>query len=279
MSFRTLFIGTSFLGAIKQGYEALYATNSSTATFVGFNAPELVAHLESGWHVKDGRLILRSDLGCFVSGLEHCNASWLGSKTFPGSSKVSGLEIDLRSYGRIIFVDMFHRLRPPFRVTDKLIPTLDGIPISDAMLDELQIIGFNGWNSLAQHPQYGTVPFVNAKRLVTAIREGANSASVLLLSAPRPPVGNIDIKARYGDVASARRCFDYLERFYANELSRHDIEYLPQPSEVLDDDGCLTRAQYSRGMHPSKAGFVDEHMNQQYGEAILAEYSESILEI
>lgn len=280
MSDSILFLGTSFLGAIKQAYESLFPTRG-VASFVGFNAPELVANLKSGWNVSDGHLQFASGLSCFVSGLEQHTDQRTdrvsGSKTFPGSSKISGLGINLRRYRSIVLVDMFHRQRPPFIVDERLFPSVAQHPVSAALLAELQVNGFNGWISLSQHQQYGTVPFVNAKRLLTAIKEASGSASVFLLSAPRPPAGNVDIHAKYGDVASARRCLDYLERFYANELARHDIEYLAQPVDVLDDDGCLTSAHYSRGAHSTMVGCLDEHMNRQYGEVILAKYSDRIM--
>lgn len=278
MTGSTLFLGTSFLGAIKQGYDSRFAANCSPATFIGFNAPELAANLESGWIVRNGRLALASDWGCFISGLQQSNHGSTGSKSFPGSCKVSGVDIDLRTFSRIVFVDMFYRQRLVLRMTDELIPTLEGVPVSEAVLAELKINGFNGWVSLEQHPLYGNVPFVSTKRLLAAIREASSSALVFLLSAPRPPSGNIDIEARYGDIVSARRCFEYLEKFYARQLALCGIEYLPQPSEVLDDENVLTRINYSRGAHPTKVGVADEHMNQQYGEAMLVKYSARLLE-
>jgi hypothetical protein len=279
MSAHVLFIGTSFLGAIKQGYEDLHhhISGSGAATFVGLNAPELVANLRSGWSIDNGRLEFSPDLSCFVSSLEYEEVERsAGSKTFPGSTKVSGLDIDLRRYRSIVFVDMFYRLRPSFLVNEKSFPVVEGVPLSKSLLSELQSNGFNGWISLAQHPQYGNIPFVNAKQLLTAIREAIWPVPTFLLSAPRPPLGNVDVQARYGDVACARRSFDYLEHFYEKELARYGIEYLSQPAEVLDEDGCLTRLEYSRGAHPTKAGVADEHMNRAYGEAILTKYAERI---
>lgn len=266
-----LFIGTSFLGAIKQAYDAI-PSKSYPATFIGLNAPELAANLTAGWEIDEGVLRFVPDFKCFASGYNHSVGVNGGSKTFPGSEKISGLNIDLSAYRSIVFVDMFYRLRPVFIVGAHSFPCMEGAPVSSELLTQLHVNGFNGWMSLSGHQQYGQISFVNTQRLLTAVKAVAESTFVYLLSSPRPPVGNIDIKARYGDLASANRSYDYLEKFYKVELARFGIEYLAQPLAVLDDDGCLTRAEYSRGPHPTKVGTLDEHMNAGYGGVILDHY-------
>lgn len=277
MKNRILFIGTSFLGAIKQGYDSIFSS-ACEATFVGFRAPDLAAHLTSGWYIKENVLHFSPELCCFVSGYNQLGmALKTANKTFPGTEEVSGLAIDICNYSSIVFVDMFYRLYPAFTVNVNFFPILNGCPVSDCLLSELKSSGLNGWVSLNQHVQYGNVPFVNSKKLLTAISGVFGEESVYLMSAPRPPAGNVDIQARYNDIATAQRSFDFLERFYAIELARHGIEYLPQPIDVLDNDRCLTRSVFSRGEHPKKAGTLDQHMNQKYGEAILLKYFEKII--
>lgn len=277
MNKKFLFIGTSFLGAIKQGYESI-PHGSSSATFIGISAPDLAAHLASGWKIADGHLHLSSDFACFISGLEISNSDkGIDKKTFPGAERIRGLTLDIRNYDVIVFVDMFYRLRPVFSVNEAKFPYLNEAPVSSDLISELRINGHGGWISLDKNPQYGQVPFVNSIGLMSAIQDASEKASVYLIAAPRPPRGNVVIQAKYGDVATARRSFDYLENFYATQLGRQGIGYLPQPMEVLDDDGCLTRSEFSRGEHPTKVGVADEHMNQKYGEILISRYAEKIM--
>jgi hypothetical protein len=276
MKKQILFIGTSFLGAIRLGYESI-SNGSFSATFIGFNAPNLVTHLASGWQISDGHLNLNSDLSCFISGHQISKSGKsISNKTFPGTEKIRGLIFDIRNYDVIVFVDMFYRLCPGFSVNEAKFPNINKVPVSSDLISELKINGHNGWISLDKNLQYGHVPFVNSIGLLTAIKDAAEQASIYLIAAPRWPKGNVDLQARYGDLATARRSFDYLENFYATQLCQQGIEYLPQPMLVLDEDGCLTRPEFSRGDHPTKAGVFDYHMNQQYGEAILAKYAERI---
>ena len=268
-----LFVGTSYLGAIKQGFEALYP-ESTAATFLGFNGPELAANLKSGWSVSNGCLRLANNFSCFVSNLDKKTDN---NRNFPGTLKTQGLEIDLHEFDRVVFVDMFYHINPSFRLYKNLHPELNGIPVSDTLLAELKINGLNGWVSLVKHARFGNVAFENSRHLIAAIKNETGAESIFLLSAPRAPVGNVDLHFRYGDIASARQCFEYLERFYANELRRVGVEYLAQPLEVLDDNGCLTQAQYSRGAHAKRPNMLDGHMNQKYGQAILEKYSKKII--
>lgn len=277
MKKQILFIGTSFLGAIRQGYESI-SHSSFSATFIGFNAPDLATHLASGWKILDGHLHLNSDFGCFVSGLEISKSGKsIDNKTFPGAERIRGLILDIRNYDVIVFVDMFYRLRPLFSVNEAKFPNLNEVPVSSDLISELRINGYSGWFSLDKNSQYGQVPFVNSNRLMSAIKDASEKASVYLIAAPRPPKGNVVIQARYGDVATARRSFDYLENLYASQLFEHGIEYLPQPIEVLDEDGCLTSPEFSRGEHPTQVGVADEHMNLKYGEILISRYAEKIM--
>lgn len=279
MNKKILFIGTSYLGAIKLGYDA-FAPLHNSATFIGFDAPNLAANLEHGWDVTDGVLRFSDSISCFAAdpSAEHDSTDKKSrNKTFPGTKRVCGMSIDLRNFSRIVFVDMFHRLKSPFVVNDQNFATLSGIPVSLELISKIQSNGFNGWMSLRNHHRYGNAPFVSAHPLLTAIREAADSAYIYLISAPRLPTGNIKIDAVYGDTPTARRSFDFVEQFYFSELAHIGIEYLPQPTEILDEDGCLTCARYSRGAHLIRAGFLDGHMNKEYGEAILTKYAEKIL--
>lgn len=277
MTKRVLFIGTSFLGAIKQGYDSV-SNNDCSATFLGLSAPDLAANLVSGWSVKDGFLILSKKLNCFVSGQESITQDKIiENKTFPDFEKVSGLIINIRNYDAIVFVDMFYRLRPIFSINENNLPLLNKVPVSDELISELKVNGLNGWISINNHSQYGHIPFINVKLFLTTIMQASSISTIYLISAPRPPKDNFNIKSRFFDVGEARRSFDYLEYFYSVQLSKYGIVYLPQPSDILDENGCLTRMEFSRGSHPTKAGVADEHMNQKYGELIINKYADKLI--
>jgi len=219
-----------------------------------------------------------SDCRCFIAGHLGKDGSNSTNQLFDDNGKAHGYDLDLTVYKAIIFVDMFYRLRPRFSVNHKMFPCFGSQPISDKLLAELQMNGFNGWMSLTNHPIFGDVPLVNSKPLLFSIKEASEAVPVFLLSAPRPPQGNMNLVANYGDLASASRSFDYLEKFYAQELSACGITYLEQPKDILADDGCLTHASFSRGAHPTKPDVKDEHMTKEYGEIVLQRYAHIIFD-
>lgn len=276
-----LFIGTSFLGAIKLAYEAHFESGCNNAVFVGISAPDLAAHLKSGWSVTDGCLQLPSTLPCFVSGFKQNSEQIVNNATFSACSRLNGLDIDLCDYRKIIFVDMFYRLAPTFIVNEDFFPSIKKEPVSDTLLTELKVNGNNGFISLDanRYPRFGYIPFVNVKPLLVAIQKASSAKDFYLISAPRPPIGNINIQSRYGDAITAKRSFDYLEQLYKKTLAKIGIEYLFQPNEVLDDGNLLTRVEYSRGPHLKRKNLLDSHMNEQYGVVVLEKYSKQILEI
>lgn len=276
MTDKSLFIGTSFLGAIKQGVEHVRPNKSDL--FVGFIAPTLAHEFETGWSIdNDGVLIIKPELECFVSGADYVATKHSGNRTFPIAQRVKGISIRLKDYKNIVFVDMFHRIRTAFNLDETGAISYLGVPISRTLMVQLQIQGFNGWVSLSNHPVYGSVPFRHIQKMLASVRSVSMEFNVVLVAAPRPPHGQIDVQKIYGCVDNAKSTFTLIEKFYTDQMNNLGVRYLAQPTAVLDSDLCFTAAQFSRGPHPSIAGMLDEHMTQAYGEIIAEKLYESLL--
>lgn len=275
MSRSILFIGTSFLGAIKQGYDILFPENE--ATFIGLSAPELTAYFRDALTIKNGRLLVKRPLDCFVSAPEFESHKASRNHTFGNTVSVSDLDLDLSPFKTIIFVDMFYRTHTLLQVNEHGFASIGGTPASSTFLSRIQVPGFNGGSALRNHAKYGDVPYVNIGKFIRDTRNACDNANVFLISAPRAPEGNVDLNKYYGGVQEAKRCLDYIERFYKSELDKIGVRYLPQPIEILDSKQCLTDSKFSRGKHSRIQGLLDGHMNNEYGKITLSKYLDLLL--
>ena len=261
----TLFIGTSFLGAVKEGWDAIYG--NGVDTFIGFNAPTLVANYETCWSIDNTELSI-SGIDFFVSSPSHAAVV---SKSFSNAKRVNCFQADVAEFDCIVFVDMFHRITPCFSIDKSSAISYLDVPVSRAMLGNMLIKGFNGWMGLEDNKEWGNAPYINARGMIQAVRQATGRNNVILISAPRVPRRENDVAKRSVGINRAKSCFEFTEDFYETELGRIGVRYLRQPNEVLDSDRCFTDSQFSRGPHPTIPGVLDRHMNQAYGEIVARE--------
>lgn len=267
MKVNILFIGTSHLSAIKRSFEK-YLADEVSATFVAFGSADLAICLQKTfWAVEECNLRLNSKLVYFKSSSEKIDLR----ATSGNGQMIDDIVVKLTDYSHVIFVDMFFRARPPAGLKICDFTTINDRPISYNMLQKLTINGFNGVRSYKKHHKYGDIPLVDAKPFVKKIRQTIGGASFYLISAPRPPVTNVDVLKLYGSNELARKYFDWLEGFYDKSLSEIGVQYLYQPKSVLDPSGVLTRIEYSSRPHPTIPGFYDEHTGEIYGDVVVKE--------
>lgn len=266
MKKKIIFLGTSFLGAIKLGWDSLNVADFD-ATFVGFSGPVLIGHMASGVSVVNRSLVVDPSCFCFVSGVGFDDAKHSGNVTFPTSCKQDGLILDLAAFDRVVFVDMFYRLHPKV-IIDGAGVYVEGTPVSRPMLSDFRIHGFLGWCTLSNHPTYGNVLFQRSLPLLLKVVDAVQGNRSFLVSAPRPPQGEVDAVAVYGSTDKARSSLSFIEYVYTSTLNAVGISYVSQPPDVFDAEGCFTDKRFSRGLIPAKPGIPDAHMNKAYGEII-----------
>lgn len=268
MSGTTLFVGTSFLGAVCQGWKELSPEHE--AVFLGLDGPTLACHLRSGWRVEDGELRLAEDLPAFLLDPE-LGTGVQGNRTFAGFERTSGLRLDLRRFSRLVLVDMFFNPGQPVIVDSSGAMMLGEIPISDHALSILKRPGLNGWMRLVDHPRLGTTDWASTVPMIMALRKAMGDAETLLVSRPRPPRANRPASGMLADITRRRASFEAMEAHFDRFLAERGIGYLHQPEGVLDEDRCYTQDRFSRGPHASSEGKLDPHMNAEYGKLIVKE--------
>jgi hypothetical protein len=164
---------------------------------------------------------------------------------------------------------MFFRYNQIFDLTKEGYLSFNEIPISDRLLGSLRLPGFNGFMNLSSNKRFGNVEFQNSRKVIELIAKAIDN-DVYLVGSPRPPVANVDLISRYGSIDKAKKNFNFIERFYKNELSLSGIEFICQPISVLDDNLCLTPNYFSKGPHKNgKPSMLDPHMNRDYGENVV----------
>jgi hypothetical protein len=258
-----LFIGTSFLGAVKQGWQAVHGPDG--ALFVGFDAPMFIKNI-GGVQLQGRRLRFPRDLDVFgYAGQADPNGSPepAQSDTFADSLRTRGADVALGRVRAVVFVDMFFRHTPPLAVDASGGAALHGIPVSDAALRAMQMNFFNGAGGLRNHKRYGSVSITSCLPLIAAVRD-AVAAPVIVLGCPRPPRSNLK-----GDWRADKARFDYIDRFYDAELGEKGIRYVGQPADLLDSDQCATPDHFSRGAHKFQQAALDPHMNSEFGAILL----------
>lgn len=258
-----LFIGTSFLGAVKQGWQQL---QREPAIFLGVDAPMFVKHL-NGVALEGRRLRFPPALEVFSSRPRSAvpaaaNAANAANETFPDSTKSRGAQVNLGTVRAVVFVDMFFRHVLSLAVDASGMPLLQGVPVSDGALRAVRSNFFNGAAGLRNHKRYGTVPVTSCLPLISSVR-AAVKVPVVVLGCPRPPRSNVG-----EDRAAAKARFDFIDAFYERELEELGIRYVRQPVELLDEDRCATPDRFSRGAHKFQDGALDPHMNAEFGEAL-----------
>lgn len=260
---RGLFIGTSFLGAIKMGWELKFPDRQDT--FIGFSAPKLAASFHKSVSVHDSYLLIRNlETLTSIPGQSSSQAV----RTFKDVSVVQNLDIDLRQFKFIVFTHFYFSISNQIIIDEKSQSIVcSQIPVSRSMLNQMRINGFNGYRCISGQDN---LDGVNTTEFIFNIRSKLKDTRIIILPSPRRPQGYIDVKKKYGDVASAIRTQDFVDKYYSEKFAARGIEYYAQPRSTLDSDACFTDARFSRGMiKKGKSTKLDIHMNREFG-AIVA---------
>ncbi|MGJ8547328.1 MAG: hypothetical protein ACSHWZ_17925 [Sulfitobacter sp.] len=259
MTKKFLFLGTSYLGAIQQGWNQ--TDTSYSGAFIGFNAPALTQHLERGWSVEGS--ILNIGFSAFTAGLGAVPKLTKTDKdSFSELAAQDSIKVDLTHYSHIVFVDMFFRPLTRVALNRSGHPEIGKVPASKEMILETEIPGFMGNMHLKDHPIRGTIPNRSSVPLMEQVCRHAPAASVALIASPRPPVSNTPKRNDYSDL---RKSFDFLDELYSEKMNSIGISYLRTPRELLDNHGSLTPNHFSRGPHRNDPKKLDGHMNAEYG--------------
>jgi hypothetical protein len=263
---QTAIVGTSHVAMLKEAIDDHTGPSFWTDDpfFLGVPAPTLSKQNYVGWNRPEGVISLTID-----SAINYLHR-------FYGDA---GRYFDPVDHEAIVLVDFFFCYDFAFlfrdRSTDSI--AIDRVPVSDTGYVRV----LEGQLSRSQYgpsSAVGEVPNNSALPLLAAIRKRAPNASIFLVPRPFQLSANraaLRLNLSRDEITRSAKLLEIAAKRLLDPLG---IEFVTRSPDLIDMETGMTPDVYSKGPLSTNLGRLDEHMNCSYGQVILQEVIDRVLE-